>query len=146
MDYKEKYARKLKHPSWQLKRLKIYERDGGKCRMCDDADTELNVHHLKYTKDNLADEPDENLVTVCSHCHFLIEEFKKRIPAYPIIAIRKIKNIFNKHDCYVQISSGAIVIATTTDKNEYEIITIIGTDTFNSLAEYFKNSLQSNGA
>ena len=66
---KEQYALALQHPKWQKKRLKIFERDGWKCRECGDTETMLHLHHLKYTKKYPWNEPAKNLVTICSKCH-----------------------------------------------------------------------------
>lgn len=40
------YSEKLKNPRWQKKRLEIFERDGWKCRACQDEKSTLHVHHL----------------------------------------------------------------------------------------------------
>ena len=45
-----KYIDKLKNPKWQKKRLEILNRDEFKCCYCNDTETELQIHHLKYTK------------------------------------------------------------------------------------------------
>lgn len=63
------YAEKLKDPRWQKKRLLICERDGWKCRNCDDASKTLHVHHCHYVKGNPWDTPDELLLTLCASCH-----------------------------------------------------------------------------
>lgn len=70
------YVEKLRHPKWQKKRLEIFERDGFTCTKCGDTETELQVHHLKYTGEPW-DAPSENLVTVCKHCHLVFEDFKE---------------------------------------------------------------------
>ena len=63
------YNQALKHPKWQRKRLKVFERDKWKCTECGDKETTLHIHHLKYTKKYPWDEPLGNLKTVCSNCH-----------------------------------------------------------------------------
>ncbi len=65
------------HPKWQKKRLQVLNRDGFKCRLCDDTETALHVHHLKYTQKLPQDEPIENLITYCSDCHSVVEYFKQ---------------------------------------------------------------------
>lgn len=70
------YSEKLKNPKWQKKRLEILQRDEFKCTLCKDTETELHVHHEKYTK-NPWDAPNEDLKTLCKDCHKFIEYFKK---------------------------------------------------------------------
>lgn len=65
---KQTYNEKLQHPKWQIKRLEIIKRDGGKCLLCGDTETMLQIHHLKYTGEPW-DAPNEDLVTLCKHCH-----------------------------------------------------------------------------
>ena len=66
---KEEYAEALQHPKWQKKRLKMFERDGWKCKECGDTETMLHLHHLEYTKKYPWNEPAKNLITLCSNCH-----------------------------------------------------------------------------
>jgi hypothetical protein len=65
------YSDKLKSPKWQKKRLQILERDNWQCQYCKDTETQLQVHHLKYTKEPW-DANKEDLITTCSDCHALI--------------------------------------------------------------------------
>jgi hypothetical protein len=74
---KEEYAEKLRNPKWQKKRLNIFNRDNWTCTICGDMETELQVHHTKYTVNDPWDELDYNLITVCCLCHQQIEGFKK---------------------------------------------------------------------
>jgi hypothetical protein len=87
MAYKTKqtYGELLRHPKWQMKRLKIFERDGAKCVLCGDNETTLHVHHIKYTK-NPWDAPDADLRTVCEYCHSLVENIGKKY--FPISVLR----------------------------------------------------------
>lgn len=72
------YSEKLKDPRWQKKRLEILERDKFTCKKCDDTETTLHVHHLKYQKGkNPWEYNKKDLITLCEHCHQLIEEYKK---------------------------------------------------------------------
>jgi len=66
---KEEYARALRDPRWQKKRLRIFQRDGWRCRRCGDTKNTLVVHHLKYTTKYPWNEPDKNLITWCERCH-----------------------------------------------------------------------------
>jgi hypothetical protein len=73
---KKSYSEKLKHPKWQRKRLEVMQRDDFKCRLCRDDETMLHVHHLSYEG-----EPwevcDDELITLCHHCHEQVELLKK---------------------------------------------------------------------
>jgi len=64
------YSEKLKSPKWQKKRLEILQRDSFKCSLCGDCETELHVHHLKYTGVNPENAPSEDLETLCKDCHW----------------------------------------------------------------------------
>ena len=45
-------------------------RDGFKCRLCNDEINQLNVHHLYYVAGKAVWEyDDDSLVTLCSQCH-----------------------------------------------------------------------------
>lgn len=62
------YSEKLKHPSWQKKRLQIFERDNFTCQNCKSTDQQLQVHHILYSK-NPIETLDEYLITLCENCH-----------------------------------------------------------------------------
>lgn len=65
------YSEKLKSPKWQKKRLEIMQRDNFKCRICEDENNTLNIHHILYKKEykNPWDYPNELLITLCESCH-----------------------------------------------------------------------------
>jgi hypothetical protein len=65
------YSDKLKSPKWQKKRLEVLNRDNFTCCKCGDTETELQVHHLKYTGEP-HEAPMEDLETLCKHCHYYI--------------------------------------------------------------------------
>lgn len=68
--YKSEYWKLLEHPLWQQKRLEICKRDGFRCLDCDDAETQLHVHHAYYVKGRKPWEyPNWSLRTVCKKCH-----------------------------------------------------------------------------
>jgi hypothetical protein len=71
------YSEKLRHPKWQKKRLEILNRDNFTCKMCNDTETELHIHHLEYNGDPHEVSIDK-LLTVCKHCHFILEDAKKQ--------------------------------------------------------------------
>lgn len=72
---KQIYSEKLKHPKWQMRRLEIMKRDKATCQICGDKETELHIHHLKYTGEPW-DAPNQDLQTVCKCCHNSIEQLK----------------------------------------------------------------------
>ena len=62
------YSDKLKDKKWKRKRLRILIRDRHTCQMCGYIGQFVQVHHKKYTGDPW-DAPDEDLITLCKHCH-----------------------------------------------------------------------------
>jgi len=98
MEYKEK----LKHPMWQMKRLKIMERDNFTCVHCRDNETTLHVHHKKYTGDPW-EAPDEDLETVCEDCHSIIDDIESMYNSkyFKCIKILKIKNVVDFDVLYI---------------------------------------------
>ena len=64
------YGEKLKDPRWQKKRLEILQRDNFTCRLCEDAENTLHVHHKAYRKNTEPwDYPDYIYITLCENCH-----------------------------------------------------------------------------
>jgi phage terminase large subunit GpA-like protein len=102
------YSDKLKSPKWQKKRLQVMKRDKFRCKMCGDENTTLNVHHLKYSNDPV-DTELVDLITVCEHCHELIESSKKN--KENIIAVYKSNNWKN----------GSRIMFYTTDKGVFSL-------------------------
>lgn len=83
---KTEYSQKLTSPKWQKKRLEIMQRDEFKCCYCSDSETELQIHHLKYNGEPW-EAKNEDLITLCKHCHSLISGDK----TLDVIRIEKIK-------------------------------------------------------
>ena len=83
------YQKKLNHRKWQIKRLRIFERDNFTCQLCetekdqqevDEESEQLHCHHKYYNyKTDPWDYPDEALITYCSGCHTNIEILLKSI-------------------------------------------------------------------
>lgn len=83
------YSNKLKHPKWQKKRLEIFNRDGFKCCLCDDAEDTLHVHHKSYGWNKEPWEYDnDNFQTLCEICHKAIEKLKEAEFVTPIKAFK----------------------------------------------------------
>lgn len=79
MTYKEQLA----NPKWQKRRLKILERDKFSCKICKDTETELHVHHKRYTG-KAWQASDDDLETLCKHCHYFITLFSKTFDDYEV--------------------------------------------------------------
>ena len=60
------YHSYLKSKWWQVKRLRILERDKWQCTRCESRHS-LEVHHLTYER--LYFELDSDLETLCRGCH-----------------------------------------------------------------------------
>ena len=87
------YSEKLKHPKWQKKRLEILNRDNFTCKLCGDSETELHVHHLKYTGSNPENAPNEDLETLCKDCHWA-KTFLDKDEYAPLISAKKVGKYF----------------------------------------------------
>lgn len=71
---KQNYSEKFKNPLWQKKRLEIMQRDNFKCVICCDNQTELNVHHLRYSNGEIWEIESNKLVTLCKSCHKMVHD------------------------------------------------------------------------
>jgi len=67
-----------KSPEWRLKRAEILKRDHAECQLCrargettvNTKDNPLQVHHKIHLKADISLAlADDNLLTVCRHCH-----------------------------------------------------------------------------
>lgn len=63
------YAKKLRDPRWQKKRLEILRRDNWTCFWCGDTESTLHVHHTVYTGKDPWETWDDCLLTLCEACH-----------------------------------------------------------------------------
>jgi hypothetical protein len=68
---KKTYAEKLLDPRWQQLRLRVFERDGWKCRACGETSKTLNAHHPVYHpfSEGPWDYELDSIITLCSECH-----------------------------------------------------------------------------
>jgi len=72
------YSDLLKDPRWQKKRLEIFKRDHFTCKKCEDTESTLHVHHLKYTYGKKPWEYNKkDLLTVCKDCHGIMTRLSK---------------------------------------------------------------------
>jgi hypothetical protein len=71
MDYSDQY----RHPQWQKRRLERLEKSGFSCENCGDGESQLHVHHIRYTKGSKVWEYDDNeLEVLCEVCHSALHE------------------------------------------------------------------------
>ena len=68
---KKSYSEKLLDPRWQQMRLRVYERDGFKCKICGCATKTLNAHHVQYHPfaEGPWDYDPDTIITLCVDCH-----------------------------------------------------------------------------
>ena len=66
---KQRYDQQLKDVRWKFKADNIRIRDNHKCRLCGAKNTQLDVHHIRYTGSEAWDYDDGDLVTLCHKCH-----------------------------------------------------------------------------
>lgn len=113
------YAEKLRDPRWQKKRLIILKRDNFKCVYCKDVKTTLHVHHENY-KNNPWDSDNEDLKTVCEHCHelthFIETEQGWDISTFCIVE-KKIQK--NNLDLFYRLYTNKNVFFVFKDNGEY---------------------------
>lgn len=55
---------------WKTLRIRVFERDGYRCRLCN-YDDELSVDHIKSVGKGGPEKDINNLQTLCSKCHQL---------------------------------------------------------------------------
>lgn len=85
-----KYSDKLKDPRWQKKRLEVFVRDGWKCRHCNDANSTLAIHHLRYVSGKEPwDCENSELMTLCENCHSLNHEHRQSLETALIDYLRR---------------------------------------------------------
>lgn len=110
------YSEKLKHPKWQRKRLEVLQRDDFKCCLCGDDETELHIHHLKYTGEPF-EAPLEHLQTICKVCHSNIEDHKE----YNIEKCKGIISDDKQLRCYVyKLNSDLLLLDIWRDKQQLQ--------------------------
>ena len=67
-----KYKEQLKTSAWLKKKFEVMKRDNFVCSncLCDNSESQLEVHHIAYFKNRKAWEyQDYLLVTLCRTCH-----------------------------------------------------------------------------
>lgn len=120
------YSEKLKDPRWQKKRLQIMDRDGFTCQCCGDKETTLNIHHKKYNGDPW--EASENdLMTVCEDCHYIIESAKGTDVLLEDLVIRKRTNELDNKVIWILDKPAKVIHITVKPfgTNEYTVVTSI---------------------
>lgn len=68
---KTSYSQKLLDPRWQKMRLRVFERDGFACRICNETTDTLHAHHAHYHpySEGPWDYEMETIITLCADCH-----------------------------------------------------------------------------
>ena len=74
----KEYEEYIKSSEWQETRQRILKRDAFRCVLCGTTKN-LHVHHITY--ENLGEEKDADLVTLCDYCHKRLHE--SDIPNFP---------------------------------------------------------------
>lgn len=65
-----RYLEQIQDPRWEKKCFEIFDRDGWCCRLCDDDESPLHIHHVRCVCDKEPwDYPQEQLITLCESCH-----------------------------------------------------------------------------
>lgn len=82
--------KKYKDPRWQMKRLKIFERDEATCQICFDSESTLHVHHLWYEEGDPWDVPNEALLLLCESCHEAETDRRRNSEWKLTLALRKL--------------------------------------------------------
>lgn len=87
-----KYSEKLKDPRWQQMRLRVYERDGWKCRSCGSDSETLHAHHAAYHpfSEGPWDCDEDTVITLCVHCHAGEHEGVKSAQANILLTLAKL--------------------------------------------------------
>ena len=78
-DFETAYQAYLNSSHWQAKRQVILKRDNYECQFCK-ASKATQVHHLNY--DNLGNESDFELLSVCYNCHQIIHDIENNENIY----------------------------------------------------------------
>ena len=73
------YNAYLASPAWKSKRELILKRDNHICQFCQTA-TATQIHHLSY--DNLGNESEFELLSVCYSCHQIIHDIENNEKIY----------------------------------------------------------------
>lgn len=95
MNFKSKYAEKLRDPRWQKKRLEVMNRDQFTCQICFDDKKTLNVHHLYYRRGcEPWDYDASELITLCHECHEFETENRSAAEEQLLEAL-KVRGVFS---------------------------------------------------
>lgn len=74
---KERYEQQLEDVRWKLKAENIRKRDNHQCRLCGTKNTQLDVHHIRYTGREAWEYDDGDLVTLCHKCHEEVHDWQE---------------------------------------------------------------------
>ena len=99
-----------------------------------DEKTNLNIHHLRYTQKLPFNEPKENLITVCEHCHKILEYFKENFNVEKIVKLRAYDGI---KLFFVLCSDKMIYITLLTEANNIVDIAALNTSCLGDIHKSF---------
>lgn len=102
------YSEKLQHPLWQRRRMTILNRDNYTCQKCKDTETQLHVHHKKYSGEPW-EAPDHDLETLCKDCHKVITVINKGI-SVDVKSITKVTRSQFEKIFFIKMENGSIHI------------------------------------
>lgn len=76
----DRYSELLKHPKWQEKRLRVFDRANFKCRRCGSGERSLHAHHKIYFRGHKPWEYEDDLLEcLCEPCHQAAHEAKQEL-------------------------------------------------------------------
>ena len=84
----KEYEEYIKSSEWQETRQRILKRDRFRCVMCGEPKN-LHVHHITY--ENLGEEKDADLVTLCEECHIKLHDIET--PHLPLVCVKRAEEI-----------------------------------------------------
>lgn len=84
----KEYGEYIKSNEWQETRQRIIKRDRFRCVMCGEPKN-LHVHHITY--ENLGEEKDADLVTLCEKCHIELHDIE--MPHFPFACSKRAEEI-----------------------------------------------------
>lgn len=136
------YSEKLLDPRWQKRRLEILQRDNFTCQSCGSTTKTLHIHHRKYGKNPWVVK-DNQLITYCDNCHFIIEYIIKHIPYCRVFRIKKNKlSAANFHPviayCYSEQYGYQVFLYKYTTAS-IDFVNCITVDTLNDIIAEFEN-------
>jgi formate-dependent nitrite reductase cytochrome c552 subunit len=118
----KKYSEKLQHPLWQQRRMTILNRDQFTCQKCGDKETNLHVHHKKYSGEPW-EAPDNDLETLCKDCHKVITVINRGISGEVKSILKVTRSEFEK--MFVAKMENGTVFIMNVQANDVNILSFL---------------------